>query len=153
MNWEAISTVAEVLGAAGVIITVIYLAVQVRQNTRFVQAAAEQALMSQEIEVYALTASHAGIFRRGNENLANLDPDEKVVFEHLLYAEMSQIYSGWVQFNRKLIPLIVWEAYQNSAMQNLREKGFRQAWNENKLTYPVDFQEAITKVLERDDAL
>jgi hypothetical protein len=34
MNWEAIGAVAEVMGAFGVIATLIYLAIQIRQNSR-----------------------------------------------------------------------------------------------------------------------
>ena len=34
MNWEAISAVGQIVGAAGVIISVIYLAQQVRSNAR-----------------------------------------------------------------------------------------------------------------------
>ena len=33
MNWEAIGAVGEVLGAIGVIATLVYLAVQIRQNS------------------------------------------------------------------------------------------------------------------------
>ena len=39
MNWEAISAVGEVLGAGGVIISLIYLAAQIRQNTRAIRGA------------------------------------------------------------------------------------------------------------------
>ena len=34
MNWEAIGAIGEIIGAAGVIITLLYLASQLRQNTR-----------------------------------------------------------------------------------------------------------------------
>ena len=43
MNWEAIGAVGEVLGALGVIATLSYLAVQIRQNTRTVRSATHQA--------------------------------------------------------------------------------------------------------------
>ena len=33
MNWDAIGAGAELIGATGVIITLIYLAMQIRQNT------------------------------------------------------------------------------------------------------------------------
>lgn len=33
MNWEAISVIAESIGVIAVLITLIYLAIQVRQNT------------------------------------------------------------------------------------------------------------------------
>jgi hypothetical protein len=34
MNWEAISAIGQIVGAIGVIISVIYLALQVRSNAR-----------------------------------------------------------------------------------------------------------------------
>ncbi len=38
MNWEAISTFAEIVGAAGVIASLVYLAVQIRQSTKVARA-------------------------------------------------------------------------------------------------------------------
>ena len=86
MNWEVVSAIAEVLGAAGVIITVIYLAVQIRQNTRFVQGATEQTLMSQEIDVYTLMATHADVYQRGCDDLASLSKADRIVFDNLIFA-------------------------------------------------------------------
>ena len=43
MNWDALGAIAELLGAAGVIASLLYLAVQVRQNTRQTRLAAQQA--------------------------------------------------------------------------------------------------------------
>lgn len=44
MSWEAIGAIGEVVGAAGVIASLIYLAVQIRQNTRSVEAATYQSV-------------------------------------------------------------------------------------------------------------
>ena len=38
MNWTAIATIAEIIGAAGVIASLIYLAVQIRQSTKVTRA-------------------------------------------------------------------------------------------------------------------
>ena len=40
MNWDAIGSVAELLGAVGVIVSLVYLSHQIRTNTRTVKAAA-----------------------------------------------------------------------------------------------------------------
>ena len=40
MNWEAIGAIGEILGAAGVIITLIYLSGQIRQNNRQIKGEA-----------------------------------------------------------------------------------------------------------------
>ena len=37
MNWEAIGAVGEIIGALAVVLTLAYLAIQVRQNTRMMQ--------------------------------------------------------------------------------------------------------------------
>jgi hypothetical protein len=44
MNWEAIGAVGEIVGAAAVVVTLIYVAVQVRQNTRSMDESRELAL-------------------------------------------------------------------------------------------------------------
>ena len=38
MNWDAIGAVSELIGAVAVVATLIYLAVQIRQNTKSVQS-------------------------------------------------------------------------------------------------------------------
>ena len=45
MNWEAIGAVGEVFGALGVIATLGYLAVQIRQNTKTVRTSTYQAVL------------------------------------------------------------------------------------------------------------
>ena len=46
MNWEALSAIGELVGAGGVIATLIYVGLQVRQNTSAIKAAAIQDLSS-----------------------------------------------------------------------------------------------------------
>lgn len=40
MNWGAVGTIGEIVGAVAVVITLVCLAMQIRQNTKAVQAAA-----------------------------------------------------------------------------------------------------------------
>ena len=39
MNWEAISVIAEIVGAAAVVVTLAFLAVEVRNNKRTLESA------------------------------------------------------------------------------------------------------------------
>ena len=38
MNWEAIGAIGEIVGAFGVIVTLIYLALQIKQNSKTIEA-------------------------------------------------------------------------------------------------------------------
>ena len=43
MNWDAVEAIGEIVGALAVFLTLIYLALQIRQNTKAVQASAADA--------------------------------------------------------------------------------------------------------------
>jgi hypothetical protein len=46
MNWDAIGSIAEMLGAAGVIVSLVYLSFQIRTNTQTVKAAATKDMLT-----------------------------------------------------------------------------------------------------------
>jgi hypothetical protein len=50
MNWEALGAIGELIGAAGVIGTLVYLAVQIRRATRFPKAPASLFLPGHPID-------------------------------------------------------------------------------------------------------
>lgn len=146
INWDAIAAISEGLGAIGVIATVVYVAFQIRQNSRAIEGSTEQALMDQEISVYALLADHANVLRRGCENTDDLDEDEYAEFEYLVMAIMSQLYSAFVQYQRKLIPESVWEAYCIDWTTYRDLHGFTQTWRKLQASYPLEFRAALDKL-------
>ena len=69
MNWEALGAIGEILGAVTVLITLAYLAAQVRQNIYSVSASIYEAAMSSLNEVNSfvgINAEPSSIVRRGN---------------------------------------------------------------------------------------
>ena len=44
MNWEAISAISEITGAIAVVVSLVYVAAQIRQNTKMMRSAAKQGL-------------------------------------------------------------------------------------------------------------
>ena len=140
LNWDAIGAIAESLGVIGVIVTVVYVGVQIKHNSQAVQGATEQALMTQEMALYALVAEHANIYRRGGERIDQLDADEYVVYDNLVSAQMSQLYSAFVQFQRGLIPQSVWAAYTADWPDYRAQTGFCHTWDSIKHAWPAEFQ-------------
>ena len=61
MNWDAIGAIAELLGALGVIITLIYLARQIVQANRIGRASVVRELQQRYHELYELVASDIGV--------------------------------------------------------------------------------------------
>ncbi len=94
MNWEAIGAIGEVVGAIGVIVTLGYLAFQIRQNTgqlrrneQHTQTAALDETVrsfSQWREQISSDRATAEIWVRGLADPSNLDEVDRIRFDYLL---------------------------------------------------------------------
>ena len=87
MNWEMLGAVGEILGAAGVIATLGYLAHQVQANTRAARHTAERELYDGSRTILSQLSGDrelARIYRLGLSGHESLDADELVQFSSLL---------------------------------------------------------------------
>jgi hypothetical protein len=86
VNWDAVGAISNLLGAAGVVASLIYLAIQIRQNTRTERARAFQDIFS------GFTAQNLEMFGPGNIDLIisgmrdfnSLPGRDKLRFDHLM---------------------------------------------------------------------
>ena len=100
MNWDALGAIAEVLGAIGVIATLGYLALQIRQNTAAQSAATELEKSSAYSRFHsniARSETLADIWEKGFEDEASLTPHEKrrfiwIIADYFLSAEDAKAY-------------------------------------------------------------
>jgi hypothetical protein len=77
VNWEAVGAIANLAAALGVIATLIYLAIQIRQNSNQLRGAATIAVYDYQRSITdTLTEDQEldKIALRGNENLDSLNP-------------------------------------------------------------------------------
>lgn len=87
MNWEAVGAIAEMAGALGVILSLIYLAVQIRHGaTTAKRAAGHDVMMTTTPLLVALASSTevTSIWMRGLADFSALSAEERVRFSCLL---------------------------------------------------------------------
>jgi len=145
MNWSAISAVAEIVAALAVVLSLIYLAQQIRKNSMSVEGASIQALLELEITTFALKAQYANVYRRGCANILDIDDDERVVFEQVVSSEMSLFNSAFTQVQNGLIESNAsfdrdWKRFY------LKQSGFQVIWSEIKSAYPNEFCQHLDDV-------
>ncbi len=81
INWTAIGSVAEIVAAVGVIVSLIYLALQVRQNTQSIRAATYDAMVRTNGDFLLPLIQDpdlARTFERAVEGWSELDYEEQV---------------------------------------------------------------------------
>ena len=88
MNWEAAGTIAEVVGAIAVVISIVYLATQIRQNTNANRAGTSFSVntaLTSINDALRSDAEFADIWIRGCQDLGSLSEVERVRFtSHVL---------------------------------------------------------------------
>lgn len=75
MNWEALGAIAETLGATGVIATLAYLAVQIRQNTRSLDEGQRLAKVQSYEKRADMVAQHL-VALRDSPSIAKIAPGD-----------------------------------------------------------------------------
>ena len=83
MNWDAFGAIANLLAAVGVIATLIYLSIQIRQNSRQLRGAATIAVHDYQRSLTDTLTADQELFKialRGNEDFDSLEPWEQQRF-------------------------------------------------------------------------
>ena len=152
MNWDAVGAVAELIAALGVIVSLVYLAGQVRGSLNQSRQAAIQSLVNQMNNVWTQVAadrSHADIWVRGSRGVANLPDETDGVrfsafmlsifrpYEELFYYRRDGIVDDWT-----------WESLGSQCHALMGTPGFSDWWSKRGSWFSSAFQEHIQETLE-----
>src|SRR5499427_6936107 len=88
INWDAISAISQLIGSLAVVLSVLYLAVQVHQNTRVAKMAMQDAAATALRDVtkpFMENAELERIWRVGIEDISALSIEERARFFHAAY--------------------------------------------------------------------
>jgi hypothetical protein len=138
MNWDAIGAVAELLGAIGVIASLVYLAGQIRdsreqmrQNTRAVRAGAYQQFQAQlqTTMVSALSLpSLDGVVFRGMADPETLSEEETRRFVWWLIGVFMVYENAHYQYRMGLLDEDRWRIHRSNLQTLLGMPGMRHWW-------------------------
>ncbi len=106
MNWMMISVIAEILSSAAVLVTLIYLAIQTRQNADAIQANTRQAILDADQQfIMAVMASPEldAIFFK-----PELTDDEKVRLSTFLLTHVRVRENNWFQYQAGVLDHVSW---------------------------------------------
>ena len=111
MNWEAIGAIGELIGAVVVIVSVLYLAAQIRQNTEQARIASLQAVNASNDSAFnpIYIPENSVIFSKGQASFSSLNEHESVVFHMLMARLMASIDSTSYQYRQGMVDDEIYE--------------------------------------------
>jgi hypothetical protein len=136
MNWEAISAIGQIVGALAVLITLIYLAVQLKQNTAAVATSTYESTMTGFNDINVVVASVpelASLLDRGCQNTGTLTSNEIVQFNFILRCYTNQWWKLFKLYERGSLPLREWKIFAQEASQFFEQPGCKPFREQNAL--------------------
>jgi hypothetical protein len=150
MNWDAIGAVAEIIGALAVFLTLMYLALQIRQNTKAVQASAIDASISKVTNVRQSmyeNAEVARIYMKGLADPNDLDEVSLTRFRLLLHNVLLSISNIYSQTNFAGLSTSTWESHLILITRVVTTPGGRWFWKDYRLEFEEVFRAQVDEIL------
>ena len=150
MNWEAIGSIAELLSALAVLLTLIYLSIQVRQTKRTLELST---LYESQREWTAVSRpliepENADVFVRGLRSFEELSAEDKVRFGELVGARFI-VFAGNVSMSHAGITGLG-ESGEKNIESLLASPGVRQWWVRYCHFYATEVQDRVNQLMPAD---
>ena len=149
MNWDAIGALGELVGAGAVVISIIYLAIQVRQNTDSNKTLATQNLVKQNSDLvkdYGGDPARCELVQRGMlQGFDALTPDERFRFNCNLLAIYNQFELAFHQHREGKLDSVIWEKFAYEIPIWISTKGGQAWYEQDKGRYSAAFNAEIAK--------
>jgi hypothetical protein len=147
---EALGNIGEFVGAIGVVISLVYLARQMIQNTVSVRAASFNSMVQNSIRLleHAFRDSEfASFLNQAQNDPASLTPAERLRWD----AYMTAVYRhfGNLQYSHRVGALDrqMWEAYRATLKEHLRTPSWARWFQENRHIFSSALGEQVDQAL------
>ena len=155
MDITTLAAWGEFLGGIAVVVSLIYLASQIRQNSKLLRASTASATTATNADFSSLVVQDsevARIFREGMADRSSLSVDDMQRFDALLgmgFTANSQEYQFFID---GVMARSVWENRMLSLRRFLRLPGYRQWWTEWEDLYPEEFRNLVNGLIREGEA-
>jgi hypothetical protein len=130
---ERLASLASVISALAVVVSVIYAAIQIRHNTRAVAASAFQQVVNSFAEIsfeIAKDRSLAELYIRGGKDFAGLGEVERAQYSLMLLSFLRRAENVLFQSTSHVLTDDHWSGIRTSIKTILAPPGARACWSE-----------------------
>jgi hypothetical protein len=146
MNWEALGAIAELVGAVSVLVTLLYLARQIRQNRESVESASAETVLSNisnALQNAASSSQVSNVILSGSENIGVLTEQERGQFLFWMYSYFRILEQGYHHYLTKNFTSSIWEGHARHAQTLLSTPGVMKYWELRREVFSPEFQKYI----------
>lgn len=146
MNLNDLANLGQVIGALAVVVSLIYVALQIRQNTSAVRSATSQTVHEHFANWYHLLASDAELAEmavKGLRDYGSLSEAEKVRFIALFMAFLSYSQNAFLKWREKLLAPPLWLGWELVIMNLVCAPGGKELWKDRGYLFGEEFRRYV----------
>ena len=146
MNWDAIAAISEFVAAIAVVISLIYLAVQVRSGSKtFKTSLRDSTLISLMEWNYSMLAEKdlAWIFQQGARDFDSLDEKDRARATHVFYSFFKLFENIYLHYLDKSVDEEIWLRNRQMLFAYASQPGARYYFNSRMPVFDPRFQELL----------
>lgn len=149
MNWEAINAVSQFVSSIAVVLSVLYLGIQVHRSTRVARVAAQDAAASAVRDVtntFMENAEMSRIWGVGLENLKTLSAEDQARFFHATHQFLKALETIHFHYLNGLMDKQLWLGWQELLRHYIAAPGIAQYWAVRNEFFSVRFREYVQQL-------
>ena len=150
MSFQDLGSIADLIAAIATIITLAYLALQIRENTKAVRSESSRSIRSDGGETFRLIAADPGmasLFNKGLSAPESLDPVELTRFNFLISEFYSLIESAHREWKLGVGQESDVQKLITQCSNVLCSPGGRYWWKQQSAIHPQDVREYLEPIL------
>lgn len=156
MTFEQLSSLAQIVGSAGVVVSLIFVGLQIRQNTGALQRNEHNSTMAQWTVIRMAIAKHRDIAELMTDGLRGertLDAADQLRLEQMLSEYAWASFHIWDRTQRGVFPKGTFEASTGQALCDLFKTSRGMAWwHTAKQIFPPGFAADVDAVLGKNSS-
>jgi len=143
VNLETVNAVAQLIAATGVIVSLFYLAAQIRQNTKSQRSVVVDSLTSSLINLLGPQASDPKLtraFASATEDWHGASEEDRIRAIAVLFALFKLFENAWFQQRQGTLDLQQWEGWELYMLAYFHRLGVRTWWAMRRATFAPGFR-------------
>jgi len=153
MNWEMLSAIGQVVAAMGVIPSLIYLAIQIREQNKERRRAGINILTAQWSELVKTaqeSREFAAVFLRGMHSFEGLDAADKLRFSAFFTRFTRNCEGMFIYYRDGALDKALWDAVERTIADYFAYPGVSEWWATRKHWLTDEFRAVVEAIIAKN---
>ncbi len=146
MTLSELGSLGEFIGAIAVVISLVYLSLQIRHNTRAVRSSMHQDMVDSTLRIAESLSDNESVGRivlKAEEDYDDLTQEERVRFEAYAERVFGNFESVFYSYRNSMIEEDLWESWESSYLADVSRNAMRRFWQEKRPQHLRDFMDFV----------